>query len=58
MSQLPPRGPTINVFCVDGDHSQTSGTASQGHAVDVFCVDGGCFWTFGTAFQEACRRRF
>jgi hypothetical protein len=27
---LPPKGPTIEVFCLDGGSSQTSETASQG----------------------------
>jgi hypothetical protein len=48
---MPPRGPTVDVFCIDGGRSLISDIASQGATVNIFCVDGGHSRIFGTASQ-------
>jgi hypothetical protein len=48
----PPRGSTVNVFCVDGGRSQISDAASQGGgAIDVFCIDRVRSWISDIASQ-------
>jgi hypothetical protein len=37
----PPRGPTVNIFCIYGERSQISVNASQGVAIDIFKIAGG-----------------
>jgi hypothetical protein len=54
----PPRGFTIDIFCVDGECFRTSGTASQGPTVNIFSFTGERSWTSGTTSQGACSQHF